>query len=143
MPRQKGGFAKLTWLLFTDVDAASLAAQWVGQAPQRLFLSRFLRFPGAYSLRVGAYHVVLACGIVRTDEALRPGPTGARRREAQGGAPSLGNVTARPSRSRAVQQNGRPGPSRRFAGLKACIWLICSLRCGTNWIETRKRPSAP
>ncbi|WP_247896489.1 hypothetical protein [Azospirillum argentinense] len=36
-----------------------------------------------------------------------------------------------------------PAPSRRFAWLKACIWLICSLRCGTNWIETRKRPNAP
>ncbi|WP_143271944.1 hypothetical protein [Azospirillum brasilense] len=51
MPRQKGGFAGLTWLLFTDVDAASLVAQRAGQALQRLFLSRLLRFPGAHSLR--------------------------------------------------------------------------------------------
>ncbi len=43
-----------------------------GQALQRLFLLRFLRYLGGHSLQVYAYHVVLAYVIVLIDEAVRP-----------------------------------------------------------------------
>lgn len=62
----------VTWLLSAGVEAASPAARWAGQALQRLFLLRFLRYLGGHSLQVYAYHVVLAYGIVLIDEAVRP-----------------------------------------------------------------------